>query len=162
MDELLNRREQIKAANQKAYQNLEKLQGEQKKLQDKGKADKAEALTPKIAEAQEYFTTMTSRMNNCTKGIINRAARINAQSRYDHLKQVFGQYAVLSATSAERKARLWRGLLDRLDLDATEMESRAKLTLQGLPSSATSESVTAAAGGGGPRSPTGVDAPVDL
>jgi hypothetical protein len=154
MRELLQRRDAAIAACQRAFTAKDKAQFDQKKLREKGKGDKADAMQVKVDESIATYENSKVTVERITKGLLNREASRSAHHRRDAIRKYISQFTALTAASGARQAQLWKNLLARLELDYDATLDAAERTLKGG-----EDEVEEGAGGGGGGM---VDAPVDL
>jgi len=124
-----------------AWTAHDKLTFQDKSFRDKGRADKADAMAPKIAEAKALMTRMKERLDDISKGILNVEADRLARTRVHRIISMTGQYAALSIASGVRSQELWTSFLGTMGLDQSVMVSDAQRTLVGTMSMHTLDAV---------------------
>lgn len=133
LSDLLMVLRQASTTYEEAFTKLDTLQFKEKQLRSKGKADQANALEPKITEADVAKQRAKERVDDITKGILNVEAAKVSRARVQNIRSTMGQFAALNVASGERTQTLWQTLIGDLNLDSDSMVHRAQETLQGRP-----------------------------
>eukprot|EP01138_Halocafeteria_seosinensis_P014438 gb/GECG01014739.1/.p1 GENE.gb/GECG01014739.1/~~gb/GECG01014739.1/.p1 ORF type:complete len:517 (+),score=91.25 gb/GECG01014739.1/:1-1551(+) len=131
MRDLLDLLKSARSAYEDAFGKVDSLKFKEKQLRSKGKMEQADALSPKIAEAEEMRKKAKDRVEDITKGILNVEAAKVCRARVQNLTSTFGQFAALNMASGERTQTLWQTLMSDLQLDSEAMVARAQSTLTG-------------------------------
>lgn len=129
---------EVREAAQKEYSAAwvaqDKLQFQEKKLREQGRADKADAMAPKVAEAVGLMKRMKERLDDVSKGVLHVEADRLARTRIERILAMTGQFAALCIASGVRGQELWTGFLGDMDLNQDAMVRDAQATLTGATS----------------------------
>jgi hypothetical protein len=129
---LLDVRESAQKEYSAAWVAQDKLAFQEKQFREKGRPDKADALTPKVAEAVGIMKRMKERLDDISKGIVHVEADRLARTRVERLLAMTGQFAALCIASGVRGQELWTGFLGSMSLSQEAMVRDAQATLTGL------------------------------
>lgn len=126
---LLEVRESAQKEYSAAWQAQDKLAFQEKGFREKGRADKADALAPKVAEAVAFMRRMKERLDDISKGVLHIEAERLARTRVDRIVAMAGQFAALCIASGVRGQELWSSFLAAQELDQAAMVRDAQATL---------------------------------
>lgn len=129
LKQLLQLREDAQQAYAISWTAHDKLSYQGKQFRDRGRADKADALEPKIAEAAGVMRNMKDRLDDITKGLINIEAPRVWRIRIVRLRAMFGQYAALCIASGVRQSDIWTSFMSASDMDQVALVGDARKTL---------------------------------
>jgi PX domain len=129
---LLEVREHAQKEYSNAWQAQDKLAFQEKGFREKGRADKADALAPKVAEAVAFMKRMKERLDDVSKGLLHIEAERLARTRVDRIVAMAGQFAALCIASGVRGQELWTAFLGGMELNQEAMVRDAQSTLTSL------------------------------
>lgn len=124
-------RESAKAAYARSWEELDRLQFQEKQARDKGQEAYVKQLVPQIKEKEQLTKQLKERLDDVTKGVLLYEARAVTVSRLRRLKQAFGSFAALQVASGSKQEQIWNKFLGAARMTHEGMAEVAQKVLGG-------------------------------
>ena len=113
---LLAVRESAKGAYARSWEDLDKLQFQEKQARDRGQDAYIKQLGPQIKEKEVQTKQLKERLDDITKGVLMYESRAATISRLRRLKMAFGAFAALQVASGSKQEQIWNKFLDAANM----------------------------------------------